>query len=447
MQETGEKLLDRLLAVRPSRRQTIWQEMEYYNFIHFNLNTFYGKEWGTGRLSPKKFRPRKLNTDQWAEALHASGSKGVILTVKHHDGFCLYPSRYTEYSIKHTPFQNGHGDIVRDLAASCLKYGLKLGIYLSPWDMHAPTYASPAYNDYFANQLTELMTQYGKIFSVWFDGACGVQEAKKRQLYDFPRFYEIIRKHQPEAVISICGPDVRWIGNEGGQTRPAEWSVVPACLCDYETVSALSQQSDDARFMNKPMLGTVEDLGSRERLKNEPILCWYPAEVDVSITRKGWFWHKGCELFYTRTAEELLQLYYSAVGHNASFLLNVPVNRKGLIPNKFVKCLRAFGRLREAAFRYPVPPDEKKETACGITLTFQKQHLTKAVIGEDLQFSQRVEAYRLTTVQDGREILLKEGQTIGYKEICLLDVDTDNLTLTVTACRREPHIQTFTAYA
>lgn len=376
-----------------------------------------------------------------------SGSKGVILTVKHHDGFCLYPSKYTDYSIKNTPYLNGRGDIVKDLSESCKKYGLKLGIYLSPWDRHEKTYGSEAYNDYFANQLTELMTGYGEIFSVWFDGACGESDPNKKQKYDFPRFYSIIREHQPNAVITVCGPDVRWIGNEGGHIRESEWSVVSSRLCDYEQVSKLSQTSDDLAFMNKPMLGVVADLGSREALAEEASLCWYPAEMDVSITSRCWFWHKGIELLYTRSPRELMSLYYSAAGHNASFLLNVPVNRDGLIPKKFVKRLKEFGQIRDAAFQNPIPVQMEQREENVYSLRFDKRKLTKVVLGEDLRQSQRVEAFTLSTVVDGETIVLKKGTTIGYKEICLVDVITDNLTLTIDKCRGEPYLKQVIPYA
>lgn len=442
----NKALLDRALAVVPSERQILWQKTEYYNFIHFGLNTFYGKEWGDGNYNMKKFNPKKLDTDQWVRAFKASGSRGVILTVKHHDGFCLYPSKYTDYCIKNTPYKNGKGDIVRELADSCRKYGLKLGIYLSPWDRHEKTYSTPAYNDFFANQLTELMTSYGEIFSVWFDGACGEQDPEKRQIYDFPRFYEIIRKYQPNAVISVCGPDVRWIGNEGGQPRECEWSVVSRKLCDYDVISKNSQQSDDIRFMNKPMLGVNEDLGSLKALENEDELCWYPAETDVSITKKCWFWQKGVEIFYTRSAEELMKLYYTSVGHNSTLLLNVPVNRKGLVPQKFINRLEKFGKLKEKAFSKKAAEAEYEPGKYEITLNFAKTKITKAVIGENLQFSQRVESYTLTSVINGCKTELSKGTTVGYKEIKLFDTETDNITLTVTKCRREPHIRLFEIY-
>lgn len=441
------QLVDRLLSVKPSPRQTAWQEMEYYNFIHFGLNTFYGKEWGDGTLAPSRFNPKKLDTDQWVQALKASGSKGVILTVKHHDGFCLYPSKYTDYSIKNTPYQSGKGDIVKALSQSCKKYGIKLGIYLSPWDRHEQTYGSPAYNDYFANQLTELMTEYGDVFCVWFDGACGESNPNKRQVYDFARFYSIIREYQPQAVIAVCGPDVRWIGNEGGHIRESEWSVVSRRLCDYEHVTKLSQSSDDLEFMNKPMLGTVTDLGSRDLLEKEKELCWYPAEMDVSITKRCWFWHKGIELLYTRSPQELLHLYYSAVGHNASFLLNVPVNRAGLIPSKFVKRLRQFNDIRELAFSKKLDIKKKERQQETYTLHFDKAyHITKIVLGEDLQQSQRVERFTLSARIAGRMQRIKEGTTIGYKEICLTDITADQLLLTVEQCRGESCINRIDVY-
>jgi len=224
---------------------------------------------GERQEAPAFFNPTAYNPEQWAESAASAGMKGVLLVCKHHDGFCIWPSRYTEHSINNSPFQNGQGDIVRDTAEACRKYGLKFGVYLSPWDMNCPLYGQgKSYDDYFCNQLTELLTQYGEIFTVWFDGACGEGPNGKRQVYDWARYYALIRELQPDACISVCGPDVRWCGNEAGDTRPSEWSVLPTGFADPDEVAENSQKSDDTSFRKKKIDVMQRDLGSREFLMN-----------------------------------------------------------------------------------------------------------------------------------------------------------------------------------
>ena len=230
MSLTPERLRE-AAAVAPSPRQLAWQQMEFYGFIHFGMNTFTGREWGDGTASPALFDPACLDAGQWARALKSAGMRGMILTCKHHDGFCLWPSAHTGYSVKYAPWKGGRGDVVREAADACRRAGLKFGVYLSPWDRHDPRYGSgKPYDDYYVAQLTELLTGYGELFCVWLDGACGEGPNGRRQAYDWARYYETIRALQPGAVISVCGPDVRWCGNEAGHCRPSEWSVVPAAL-------------------------------------------------------------------------------------------------------------------------------------------------------------------------------------------------------------------------
>ncbi|MFR3225861.1 MAG: alpha-L-fucosidase, partial [Blautia massiliensis (ex Durand et al. 2017)] len=223
----------RAASVTPSPRQLRWQELEFYGFIHFGMNTFTGREWGDGTASPALFDPQDLDPDQWAQAAAAAGMRGLILTCKHHDGFCLWPSRYTDYTVAASPWQGGKGDVVRQTAEACRRAGIRFGVYLSPWDRHEATYGSgEAYNRFYLNQLTELLTGYGELFCVWLDGACGEGPDGRVQHYDWQGWYDAVRRCQPGAVICVSGPDVRWCGNEAGHTRPAEWSVVPAALQD-----------------------------------------------------------------------------------------------------------------------------------------------------------------------------------------------------------------------
>ncbi|WP_225048874.1 alpha-L-fucosidase [Lacticaseibacillus kribbianus] len=334
---------EQLVAVRPSPRQLAWQQLEFYGFVHFGMNTMTDREWGDGTEDPAWFNPERLDCDAWAAALQAAGMRGAILTCKHHDGFCLWPSAQTAHTVASSPWRGGHGDVVAEFAAACRRHGLKFGVYLSPWDRHEASYGSgAAYDDFYCAQLTELLTNYGPVFEVWFDGANGEGPNGRRQAYDWARYYALIRRLQPRAVIAVCGPDVRWIGNEAGAARLAEWSVVPAGLQDAEKTAAASQQQEDAGFSRR-FNSSLPDLGSRAVLADyDGPLAWYPAEVDTSI-RPGWF-HHPAENAQVRTAAELFRLYAAAVGGNASFLLNVPPQADGQLCPTDVANLAALGK-------------------------------------------------------------------------------------------------------
>ena len=232
---TPEEQIRYAASITPSPRQLAWQQLEFYAFTHFGMNTFTNREWGDGTEDPALFNPDALDADQWVAAVKSAGMKALILTCKHHDGFCLWPSAYTEHSVKNSPWKNGQGDVVREVSDACRRGGIKFGVYLSPWDRHDARYGQgKPYDDYFVSQLTELATNYGDIFCFWFDGACGEGKNGKKQIYDWERYYAVLRKLQPNAVLNVCGPDVRWCGNEAGHCRKAEWSVVPAELRDAE---------------------------------------------------------------------------------------------------------------------------------------------------------------------------------------------------------------------
>lgn len=450
MNINDETFLNRLVSVIPDKRQTEWQRLEYYNFIHFGMNTFTGREWGSGKDSPSIFNPVNADTDQWTRVLKASGSKGVIFTAKHHDGFCLFPSKYTDYSIKNSPYKNGKGDFVKELQQSCAKYGLKFGVYLSPWDRHEASYGTAAYNDYFCNQLEELLTGNGEIFAVWLDGACGEGKNGLKQTYDFERYYALIRKLQPDAVISICGPDVRWIGNEGGHCRKSEFSVCDKKHTQYSHVSDLSQQEDNSAEMNKKPDETREDIASREKLLGAEELIWYPAETDVSITRYHWFYNKWAELFLTRTVSELKRIYLNSVGHNSALLLNVPPNKKGLISKRFENRLKKLGQFLATEFSNPVNAAFSIKTDYGkymYEVGFDTASIRKIVLGEDLTKSQRIESFEIFTEKNNRLIKLAEGFSIGYKEIALIKkTECDNLKIVINRCRCEPHLSEIKIY-
>ena len=290
----NDDYIKRAAAVVPSERQLKWHELEFYAFIHFGMNTFTNSEWGNGNDDPVLFNPEKLNADQWAAAVRAAGMKAIILTCKHHDGFCLWPSAYTDYSVKSSKWRDGQGDVVRECAEACKKFGLKFGIYLSPWDRHEPSYGTgEEYNNYFKKQLRELLTNYGDIFCVWFDGACGEGKNGRKQEYDWQGYYELIRECQPEAVISVTGPDVRWCGNEAGVARHAEWSVIPSELCFYSDVQTgpgpMAEEGSLSYLYN-----TEQELGTMPNILYSKGLTFTPAEINMSI-RPGWFWHKNEE--------------------------------------------------------------------------------------------------------------------------------------------------------
>lgn len=311
------KFLQEAAGVRPSKRQLDWFDTEFYAFIHFSPNTYTDLEWGNGTEPESIFNPEKLDCDQWVEAIKAAGMKGMVLTAKHHDGFCLWPSKYTEHSVKNSPVKR---DIVKEAADACRRGGIKFGFYLSPWDRNSKYYGTPEYNDYFCNQLTELLTEYGEIFYVWFDNACGEGPNGKKQEYDFPRYFSLIRRYQPNAVIfNDFGPDVRWCGNEAGTARYAEWSVVPSELCHYSEVQTgpgpLAGEGDLSYMYN-----TDQNIGTLSNILYSKGLVYAPAEIDTSI-RPGWFWHPDEQ---PHSLEHLCRIYLSSVGGNAALNLNIP---------------------------------------------------------------------------------------------------------------------------
>lgn len=454
------KEVERYISVVPSERQLGFEKLEYYNFIHFGINTMNNAEWGNGKEDISRFNPKKLDTDNWCRVLKETGSKGIIITAKHHDGFCLWNTKYTDHSVMNTPFGK---DIVAMLRKSCDKFGLKLGIYLSPWDRHESTYGTDEYNDYFVSQLTELATQYGEIFTFWFDGACGEGPNGKKQVYDFERYYKVIREKQPNALIAICGPDVRWIGNEGGRVRESEWSVIPGSTVSVESVMEGSQQSEDGAQALAEIVNTDDDQGSRKVISKYRDLIWSPAEADVSITT-GWFYHNNWYYLFKkkRTAKQLADIYFSAVGGNASMLLNVPPNKDGLIDKREVKTLKEFTRLITEPFEneithfdvYTVSKEAEKlcvtkpihfendDFALKLKLKDEKE-VSTLVISEDIRFSQRTERFEVWVRKNGEYELINKSTVIGSKKIIRLEkaVKTDEVVFVFKQTRSNPVIK------
>lgn len=427
--------LDLYTSIVPNRRQLIIQDMKYYAFVHYGMNTFTNREWGDGKESESIFNPKKQNTDQWCEAIAAAGMKGVILTCKHHDGFCLWPTKTTEHSIKNSPYKNGKGDVVREVSESCKKYGLKFGVYLSPWDRNAECYGTPAYNDFYIAQLTELLTNYGDVFMLWMDGACGAaSDGKPVQKYDFERIWNTAVELQPDIVLSDCAPDVRWIGNESGKTRESEWNVVPK----FEFGEQNFQASDDMKDFQKRCKDVMlPDMGSREFLANFDEFIWYPAEVDVSI-RLGWFYHP-LQIFTLKSLNHLMKIYYNSAGNNALMLLNIPPNKNGLLAKSDVRRLRQMGKWlkKEDELLISDVKTEKSEDGFEINLKFPKQSVDRVRLSEDTTKSQRVE--RFSIYADGKKLF--GGTIIGFSKIAVFEPTvTDNITIKIEECRKEPYV-------
>lgn len=437
---TEQERLDLYTSIVPNRRQLLIQEMKYYAFVHYTVNTFTNKEWGNGKESEQVFNPTDQNTDQWCAAIRDAGMKGVILTCKHHDGFCLWPTKTTEHSIKNSPYKNGKGDVVREVADSCKKYGLKFGVYLSPWDRNSKLYGTPAYNDFYIEQMTELLTNYGEIFMLWLDGACGAKaDGQPVQKYDFERIWKTAVELQPNIVMSGCAPDVRWIGNESGKTRESEWNVVPQFQYDQQNFAANCQQDDDLKkFQKRCQDVMLPDMGSRKFLANYDKFMWYPAEVDVSI-RPGWFYHPAQRLTL-KSLKRLMTIYYNSVGNNSLMLLNIPPNRKGQFAKSDVRRLREMGKWLRREEECVL------ESSCAFSadgreaeITFPKQSVDRLRLAEDTTKSQRVEKF---SVYAGEECVFR-GTIIGFSRIAIFDrpVVTDKLRFVIEECRNEPYMQ------
>ncbi|MEG0692991.1 MAG: alpha-L-fucosidase [Oscillospiraceae bacterium] len=464
--------IEKAIQIVPSERQLSWQRLEFTAFLHYGLNSFTNSEWGTGAVDTSIFNPQKLNTDNWCESLMAAGIKACLFTAKHHDGFCLWDTKQTEYSVMNSPYGK---DILAQLKLSCKKYGMKLGIYLSPWDRHESRYGTgKAYDDYYCAQITELLTNYGDIYCVWFDGACGEGENGKKQRYDWDRYFKLIRKLQPNAVMSICGPDVRWCGNEAGDCRESEWSVVPIELRNAELVANNSQKEDNDIFVKTPLKSSERDLGSRKKIEEEDELIWYPSEVDVSI-RPGWFYHENQDN-KLRSLEELFELYKKTVGGNSVLLLNVPPHYDGYIAECDSVRLAELGKLiretfsnnlsvgaklsasstaEEKAINFVTHNDDTYwkaadgQESCEIAIQFDSiQKIKCVVLMEHIKLSQRIEAFEIYAKNDKEQTCVYCGTTVGYKKICTLPdgISAQELIIKIIASRSCPTLEFIGVY-
>lgn len=450
----------------PEAKQVEWQKMETYAFVHFGLNTFNDREWGYGDSDPKTFNPTRLDCEQWVKTFVESGMKGVILTAKHHDGFCLWPTQLTEYCIRNTPYKDGKGDIVRELSDACKKYGIKFAVYLSPWDRNQANYGSPEYVEYFYKQLNELLTNYGDVFEIWFDGANGgdgwyggakdSRTIDRKTYYDYPRAYKMIDELQPQAVIfSDGGPGCRWVGNENGFAGATNWSFLRAgeVYPGYPKYRELQYGHADGNQ-------------------------WVAAECDVSI-RPGWFYHPE-EDDRVKTVDELTDLYYRSVGHNGTLLLNFPVNRDGLIhPTDSANAVNFHKNVEKQlahnllAGLSPKASDERGKTfsakavtdgdydtywatndgVISATIEFdlpQTEKINRMMLQEYIPLGQRVKSFVVEYNQEGKWLPVKlneETTTIGYKRLLRFEtVTTDKIRVRFTDSRACLCINNMEAY-
>ena len=443
----------------PSERQLAWHELGFYAFVHFNMNTFTNMEWGMGSESPELFNPTELDCRQWARVCRNAGMKGIILTAKHHDGFCLWPSAYTEHSVKNSPWKNGKGDVVRELADACREYDLKMGIYLSPWDRNHPDYGKPEYISYFRNQLRELLTNYGDVFEVWFDGANGgtgyygganeERRIDRETYYDWENTRKIVRDLQPMAcMFSDAGPDIRWVGNEEGWAMETNWATIRR----------------DEYYPGTP---DYADL----RTGQEDGTHWVPAEVDVSI-RPGWFYHPS-EDHQVKTLPQLLDIYYHSIGRNASLLVNFPVDTRGLIHEKDAEQIQKLADAIKADFAVDLAkyrsvsasnfrgnsrkykaenvsdgnPETSWATDDSVTRAsllidfYQPTGMNRFLVQEDIRLGQRVKEFMLEAFVDEQWIQIAHETTIGRKRILRFpNITTDKLRFIIADSKAAPVI-------
>ncbi|HSI77569.1 MAG TPA: alpha-L-fucosidase [Lunatimonas sp.] len=449
----------------PNDHQLAWQDLEFYGFVHFNMNTFTNMEWGTGAEDPELFNPTEFDANQWAQVCKDAGMKGIIITAKHHDGFCLWPTATTEHSVKNSPYKNGEGDIIREIADACKTHGLKFGVYLSPWDRNHATYGTPEYVEIFRTQLRELLTQYGEIFEVWFDGANGGtgyygganedRKVDKKNYYDWPTTYALIRELQPQAVIfGDAGPDVRWVGNEHGFAYETTWS----------------------NLMRDSVYGGMPEYSEKYSPGQENGTHWVPAEADVSI-RPGWYYHEY-EDHKVKSLPELLDIYYNSIGRNASLLLNFPVDKRGLIHENDIAQLNKLtdkiaedfaenlmtkqtsvtsDKDRGRGFEAKNVLDEKQDTywatpdgelSGSVTVSF-KEPITfnRFLVQEHIALGQRVKAFTLDAETEAGWETVAEGTTIGYKRILRLkDTTAKSIRFTIVDAKASPTIANLALY-
>lgn len=440
---TLEQKVDMAARLIPTPQQVAWQQTELTAFLHFGINTFTGREWGDGKEEPQLFNPSELDAEQWVSNLKEAGFKMVILTAKHHDGFCLWPTATTQHSVASSNWKNGQGDVVKELRKACNKYGMKFGLYLSPWDRNAACYGdSPRYNDFFIRQLTELLTNYGEVHEVWFDGANGEGPNGKKQIYDWDAVYKTVHKLQPKAVMAIIGDDIRWVGNESGLGRETEWSTTVLT----PEIHARSIKNNKALGIN----GQFHDLGSRKMIEKSTELFWYPSEVDVSI-RPGWFYHES-EDSKVKSLKHLADIYFQSVGYNSVLLLNIPPDRRGLINEADIQQLKEFASYRKQVFTDNYVKKGRKDwnTTSGNEKIYKlksRAEINVVMLQEDITKGQRIEAFTVEALTDNGWSEVAKGTTVGYKRLLRFPtIKAKQLRVKILESRLNAHISQVAAY-
>ncbi|MFD3272082.1 alpha-L-fucosidase [Paenibacillus dendritiformis] len=408
--------MNQRLAV-PTPQQLAWQDLELGMFFHFGINTYCDQEWGDGTDSPELFNPAELDARQWIRTAKEAGFNYVILTAKHHDGFCLWPTKTTDYSVRSSPWKNGQGDVVREVAEACREEGMKFGLYVSPWDRNAPCYADPAaYDDFYAEQLTELLTGYGPLVEVWFDGA-----GSEGREYDWKRIIGLVKQHQPDAMIFNMGaPTIRWVGNEDGVAPYPCWNTAESARVSMFT-------SDMNTWM-------------------EETPGWVPAECDVPIRKRHWFWHPNDEQSL-HSLEHLMDLYYRSVGHGTTLLLNVSPDNRGLLPEPDTERVLEFGA--EIRRRFGQPLGSASGTGSELELALDEEALVDHVVTmENIAHGERVHAYTIEAEVGGEWKPVAVGSAIGHKKIDRIEpTRTSRVRIRVTEEAAEPHIRSLAAYS
>lgn len=434
----------------PTQRQLQWQNLDFYLFTHFGPNTFTDLEWGKGTEHEEVFNPTQLDCRQWARIAKAAGAKGIIITAKHHDGFCLWPTKYSTHTVAQSKWRDGKGDVVKELADACKEYGLKLGIYLSPWDRNHPKYGTDEYNTVFINMMKEVVARYGPLFEFWWDGANGEGPNGKRQVYQWHKFEATMRSIASNTpVFSDIGPDIRWVGNESGFAGKTNWNTL-----------------DTAGFTRGAGAPATDTLNQGNVNGHN----WIPAECDVSI-RPGWFYHAS-EDSKVKTPEQLFELYLKSVGRGANLLLNVPPDRRGLITGYDSAALVGFKKLREESFNNNlakeavITVDTRNNTVAptkklvdgqaatsdavlnSIHVAFtQPQTINCVVLQEPVQLGQRISAFKIVLSKGGKEVNTIEGTTIGKKRILTFPAsEVDGFAVTITGAKAIPLISEVGAY-
>jgi alpha-L-fucosidase len=450
----------------PSPAQLRWHEMEMNAFIHFTTNTFTDKEWGYGDESPSIFNPSSFDADQWISVFKDVGFKGAILTCKHHDGFCLWPSQYTDHDVANSPWQGGRGDVVKEVSEACRRHGLKFGVYLSPWDRNHAEYGRPGYIEYYRNQLKEIFTNYGPVFEMWFDGANGgtgyYGGADERRSIDGSTYYQwpvtlkLVQDMEPEVIFfSDAGPGVRWVGNERGVAGETNWNTI----------------TPDTLFAGKAGITELLNTGHPDGTH------WIPAEVDVSI-RPGWFYH-AAEDSLVKSPEKLFDIYLTSVGRGSTLLLNVPPDRRGLLNERDVDALRGFRKILDETFQenLALNASVKASEVRGGSSTYDGERTTDGnkdtywttndgtttaqleialggakevryvLIQEYIQLGQRVKSFTVESWQNGSWQPLASATTIGYKRILKVNpVTTDRIRINITDAKACPVISNVEVY-